>query len=239
MKAIKRLFVIGLALVAMNAFAESRLFIEPFTINPGETKQIELKGITDVRFGGFQCRIKAPAGLTWGKIKGKYNQSFDDDENEIYPVFMINESKVLTVDDPETAGVDDTGALSLMWAKFTGGNPDADPSDPDGNYAKYYEPGKVYTFMILKVTAAADYDNSQDLLMYNMRYSDWAGEKTTVVPDLLVNTEVIETIAGEKAVKEVKYVNLLGVESNEPFQGVNVVVTTYEDGTKSAQKIVK
>ncbi len=236
MKAIKRLFLIGLALVAMNAFAESRLFIEPFTINPGETKEIELKGVTDMRFGGFQCRIKAPEGLTWGKIKGKYHASFDDEENEIYPVFMINESKVLTEDDPATTP-NDIGALSLMWAKFTGGNPDVPEDDP--NYAKYYEPGKIYTFMILKLTAAADYDNSQDLLMYNMRYSDWAGEKSTILADLNVNTDVIETVAGEKAVKSVKYVNLLGVESDEPFQGVNVVVTTYEDGTKAAQKIVK
>ncbi len=236
MKTIKRLLVIGLALVAMNAFAECRLFIEPFEINPGETKEIELKGMTDMRFGGFQCRIVAPEGLSWGKIKGKYHASFDDDENEIYPVFMIDESKVLTEDDPETTP-NDIGALSLMWAKFTGGNPDVPEDDPD--YAKYYEPGKIYTFMILKVTAAANYDNSGKLLMYNMRYSNWEGTKSTILSDLEVGTsDVIETVS-EKAVKDVKYFNLLGVESAEPFQGVNVVVTTYEDGSKSAKKVVK
>ena len=42
-----------------------------------------------------------------------------------------------------------------------------------------------------------------------------------------------------KTVSSVKYVNLAGVESSKPFDGVNVVVTTYTDGTRSAAKVVK
>ena len=42
-----------------------------------------------------------------------------------------------------------------------------------------------------------------------------------------------------KAVAGVKYYNLAGVESNKPFDGVNIMVTTYTDGTKSAVKVVK
>ncbi|MBQ3960961.1 MAG: hypothetical protein II683_04140, partial [Muribaculaceae bacterium] len=42
-----------------------------------------------------------------------------------------------------------------------------------------------------------------------------------------------------KAVAGVKYYNLAGVESNKPFDGVNVVVTTYTDGTKAASKVIK
>ena len=49
----------------------------------------------------------------------------------------------------------------------------------------------------------------------------------------------VEDLAAEKNVASVKYFNLLGVESAEPFQGVNVVVTTYTDGSKSARKVVK
>ena len=244
MKTIKHLLLAGLAIVSMNAFAENRLYVPDFEINPGETKTIQLRGITEFEMGGFQCRILLPEGLSWGKTKGKYHVSFDDDENEIYPSWMINESKVLTVDDPETE-VNDIGALSLMWAKWTG--------DPKENF---YETNKDYCFMELKVIAADDFDPSKaaakvraaapadptaggKMYMYNMRYSDKSGSKNTVLDDLPVSTDVIETIAGDKAVKEVKYVNLLGVESNEPFQGVNVVVTTYDDGTKASQKVVK
>lgn len=42
-----------------------------------------------------------------------------------------------------------------------------------------------------------------------------------------------------KTVAGVKYVNTLGVESATPFSGVNIVVTTYADGTVSAVKVVK
>lgn len=46
----------------------------------------------------------------------------------------------------------------------------------------------------------------------------------------------INTIAAGKQVAGVKYVNLMGVESSTPFQGVNIVVTRYTDGTTQAVK---
>ena len=33
--------------------------------------------------------------------------------------------------------------------------------------------------------------------------------------------------------------NLAGVESDVPFQGVNIEVTTYDDGSRSTRKIMK
>ena len=42
-----------------------------------------------------------------------------------------------------------------------------------------------------------------------------------------------------KTVKAVKYYNLSGVASNEPFSGINIAVTTYTDGTTTATKLIK
>lgn len=42
-----------------------------------------------------------------------------------------------------------------------------------------------------------------------------------------------------KTVKQVRYYNLAGVESSKPFDGVNVVVTTFSDGTKTVAKVLK
>ena len=47
------------------------------------------------------------------------------------------------------------------------------------------------------------------------------------------------TVDGNKKVVSVKYVNVAGVESSTPFQGVNIVVTRYEDGTQTATKVIK
>lgn len=60
----------------------------------------------------------------------------------------------------------------------------------------------------------------------------------TIVRDEHIATGV-EDVNAEKTVAGVIYYNLLGVSSDSPFEGVNVVVTTYTDGTKSSKKILK
>ena len=75
----------------------------------------------------------------------------------------------------------------------------------------------------------------------------YAGQQTLTVtfnPDTKevsaqLTTSGIEDIINGKSVKDVKYYNLVGAESNEPFAGINVVVTTWSDGSKSAQKVVR
>ena len=49
---------------------------------------------------------------------------------------------------------------------------------------------------------------------------------------------VVENLA-QKSVNNVKYFNVAGMESNVPFEGVNIMVTTYNDGTTSTSKVMK
>ncbi len=42
-----------------------------------------------------------------------------------------------------------------------------------------------------------------------------------------------------KAVANVKYYNMAGIESDVPFQGINIEVTTYTDGSRTTRKIMK
>ena len=49
----------------------------------------------------------------------------------------------------------------------------------------------------------------------------------------------VNDVNSTKQVADVKYVNLAGVQANEPFDGVNIVVTSYTDGTQSTAKILK
>ena len=56
--------------------------------------------------------------------------------------------------------------------------------------------------------------------------------------ELKVHT-AITTVAGDKQVKSIRYFNLAGAESAEPQQGVNIKVTTYTDGTRSSEKVIK
>ena len=49
----------------------------------------------------------------------------------------------------------------------------------------------------------------------------------------------VKTVEGAKEVKSVKYVNTVGQTSDRAFDGVNVMITTYTDGTTNTVKVVK
>lgn len=49
----------------------------------------------------------------------------------------------------------------------------------------------------------------------------------------------VNDVNSAKEVKGVSYFNMMGVESAQPFDGVNIMVTTYTDGTQSAAKILR
>jgi hypothetical protein len=49
----------------------------------------------------------------------------------------------------------------------------------------------------------------------------------------------IDNVVTSKQVKSVCYYNLQGVGSNEPFKGFSIKVTTYTDGTRQSEKVVK
>ena len=52
------------------------------------------------------------------------------------------------------------------------------------------------------------------------------------------SSNVVENLA-QKTVNSVKYFNVAGMESNVPFEGINIQVTTYNDGTTSTCKVIK
>ncbi len=58
--------------------------------------------------------------------------------------------------------------------------------------------------------------------------------------EYIINTPTtgIEAISG-KAVASVRYINVAGMASDKAFDGLNIVVTTYTDGTKTVTKVVK
>ena len=53
-----------------------------------------------------------------------------------------------------------------------------------------------------------------------------------------IPVSINEFMAG-KSVIGVTYVNALGMKSNKPFDGVNIVVTKYSDGTTTTTKVLR
>lgn len=65
--------------------------------------------------------------------------------------------------------------------------------------------------------------------------------KNYILYPVAVNTNLPTGVTDvyAKTVAGVKYVNVAGMESNTPFDGVNIMVTTYTDGTHSVVKVIK
>lgn len=56
------------------------------------------------------------------------------------------------------------------------------------------------------------------------------------------NSEIVtavEDVNGKKVVDSVRYYNLMGQESKSPFEGINIVVTRYTDGSSSTAKVLR
>ncbi len=51
-------------------------------------------------------------------------------------------------------------------------------------------------------------------------------------------TAIESVVAGNGEVKSVKFYNVAGIESATPFQGINIVVTEYTDGTRTTTKML-
>ena len=52
-------------------------------------------------------------------------------------------------------------------------------------------------------------------------------------------TRIENIVVGNGEVESVKYYNVAGIESDVPFDGVNIEVTTYTDGSRTSRKIMK
>jgi hypothetical protein len=55
----------------------------------------------------------------------------------------------------------------------------------------------------------------------------------------VAGTTALESLDADKQVTGVKYVNMAGMVSDKPFSGMNVVVTSYTNGTTSTVKVIK
>ena len=123
------------------------------------------------------------------------------------------------------------GAFSINWAYNAGGEKTLE------NEGLYQFAAVVKKTVVKKEPEAQSstkrkvaYDNTQDL------------SKDYVVYPLNLDANTVTGITettGAKTVKSVRYFNIMGVELAEPTAGVNIVLTTYTDGTTHSQKILK
>ncbi len=136
----------------------------------------------------------------------------------------------------------------IVWAKYDGNNTFSVPAGEGANEHRFngefevnmsmnsnptFSPttGKAYKFeaIVRRIESTGGNtlraNKSNDYIVYPLNLSD------DVVTG--INNVTGKTVAG------VKYYNLAGMESDRPFEGVNIIVTTYTDGSRSSAKVLK
>ena len=53
------------------------------------------------------------------------------------------------------------------------------------------------------------------------------------------NVTTVDEVTTARTVVNVRYYNMMGVESSKPFDGFNIIVTTYSDGSRSSRKVLR
>ena len=108
----------------------------------------------------------------------------------------------------------------------------------NSNVAPQLTDGAVYSFEALVKEVATT--NAKSAPAYDATVTP--STKYVVYPLNLDADKVatgVNDVNSAKEVKGVSYFNMMGVESTQPFDGVNIMVTTYTDGTQSAAKVLR
>ena len=101
--------------------------------------------------------------------------------------------------------------------------------------------GNEGNIMQITVTASDDFNMQgarvelTNVVLVSQRESFIAGDALAMVND----GSGIEQVTADKQVAGVRYINVAGQESEVPFNGMNIVVTTYTDGSTTTVKVMK
>ena len=111
----------------------------------------------------------------------------------------------------------------------------------NSNNAPQLTDGKLYSFeALVKEVATTEAKSAPRKAAYDATV---APSTKFVVYPLNLDADKVATgvndVNSTKEVKGVSYFNMMGVESAQPFDGVNIMVTTYTDGTQSAAKVLR
>lgn len=110
---------------------------------------------------------------------------------------------------------------------------------PNVNLETYLTDGTIYQFQAIVQRTSINAYGPKDI----EHNTDPNGAFKVYPLDLTSSSNIptaINTVdVNGKAVKSVKYVNVAGIVSDVPFQGVNIVVTEYTDGSRTTTKMLK
>lgn len=187
----------------------------------------------------YMPNVYCPANFLDANLEGDGPQGAQTEEHYFFMNPKIQEVAIITyaVWDganfvvPKSQGIfnqgDFDGAFSVAWDYNALGQVDLTEDEAYQFRAVLNKKASGNTTSGAKVTPKPGMTPDDTKVVYPLNLSP-SGSIVTAVTD----------VTG-KAVAGVKYYNLAGIESDRPFEGVNIIVTTYTDGSRSSSKVLK
>ena len=103
------------------------------------------------------------------------------------------------------------------------------------------DPNLEYAFRAIIHRESYNYGHNPNTASQNGSRATPSNNITIWPIDLQASSVItsVNNVNANKTVSSVKYYNITGMESNKPFDGVNIVVTRYTDGTFSTSKVLR
>jgi hypothetical protein len=115
------------------------------------------------------------------------------------------------------------------------------PTDSDDNYYGFTGSFTINPELNAYSTSGLDPTSTYNFKAIIRKSASKAGPyevyPTDLNPDEVITAINVINVNGK--VKSVKYVNVAGMVSDVPFQGVNIVVTEYTDGSRTTSKMLR
>lgn len=226
---IKSLLVAGLAVLALNAMAEYKTCQSTLSFDVDIVKNAEIGVRTPYfpvhcvmvdnadDFTNLQFTFVMPEGLEGNNCRANDGtKAYNEDE-------------------------DDT-IQPLGWSCGMVVGRDHDFKCIGVNLTKTPIPQESFDLCDIRVTKTAELAAGSKIHVEEFKYTDYADNAYLADEfdiDLKIVNSAVDNINAGKAVAGVKYYNVAGVAADEAFDGVNIVVTTYADGTQNVVKVVK
>jgi len=175
---------------------------------------------------------------------------------EIAQVFAVwHDAGYFTIFEPQGVsvnGYDLTGAFNVDWTY----NRRADSGGDEVMFgpASGLERGAVYLFHVAVMRDNYNYghrkattDTRLNAVGPAIKETGFSNSMRVYPLDLMSNAEpnptsieeVAATTAAARTVESVRYYSVMGVESDRPMEGINIVVTRYSDGSVTTAKVLR
>ena len=168
--------------------------------------------------------------------------NLDDDDN-IYYYTLENEEEsgapksLLVIIQNHEAGATDT-FIPFSQDRVTWGDGCQVKGSRNGNGAPRRVIAEEY-YPILELTDRSNITAGTFNYDYDVNSPNNLGAMDVTVNYVKPEPTAIDTVTADANVVSVRYINVSGVSSNEPWDGVNIVVTTKADGTQSVTKVLR